>query len=170
MKRGPKPKPTWRRELDGNPGKRPGNPHEPTPPAPEDAFDAPPEEIAGVPRAAAEWARLAPMLRKGRQITEADRAALIALCLEWARYLEAIAKVSQPGTLIVLSPNGYPMPNPYLAIATKALQGCTRLWPELGLTPSSRTRVQVPPGADDAFAEFDEAPPLLPPPPDTTTH
>jgi phage terminase small subunit len=44
---------------------------------------------------------------------------------------------------------------PYLAIANKALQGCTRLWAELGMTPSSRSRVQLPPDASDPFAEFD---------------
>jgi phage terminase small subunit len=61
------------------------------------------------------------------------------------------------------------MPNPYLAIATKALAGCTRLWPELGLTPSSRSRVQVPVGDDDPFSEFDTPMPLGPSA-DPTTH
>jgi P27 family predicted phage terminase small subunit len=169
MKRGPKPHPTWRKRLDGNPGKRPYNPREPTPPDPEDAFDTPPPEVAAIPRAAREWARLAPMLRKGKQVTEADRAALIAVCLEWSRYLEAIHKITA-SSLIVMSPNNYPMPNPYLAIATKALAGCTKLWPELGLTPSSRTRVQVPAGDDDPFSEFDTPVPLVPPAADPTTH
>jgi P27 family predicted phage terminase small subunit len=150
--------------LDGD-GPRRRNPHEPQPPAPDDTFDGPPAEVLALPRAAAEWARLAPMLRKGKQVTEADRAALIAVCIEWSRYLEAIGKVTAAG-MIVLSPNGYPMPNPYLAIATKALSLCTRLWPELGLTPSSRTRVQAP-SPEDAFAEFDAVVPLGPPDPIT---
>jgi phage terminase small subunit len=49
------------------------------------------------------------------------------------------------------------MTNPYLVIATKALAGCNKLWPELGLTPSSRTRVKTSPlsPADDPFAQFD---------------
>jgi P27 family predicted phage terminase small subunit len=150
--------------MEGNPGKRPANPAEPQPPPPDPVtFDDPPPEVAGVPRAAAEWRRLAPMLREGRQITEADRGALMALCLEWARYLEAVVEVAKQG-LIVLSPNNYPMPNPYIAIATKALQGCSRLWPELGLTPSSRTRVRVPGAGGDGFSEFDTPLPLVPPP------
>ena len=151
--------------MEGNPSKRPLNPLEPQPPVPEAAtFDEPPDVVALLPAAATEWRRLAPMLREGRQITEADRSALMALCLEWARYLEAVTKVASQG-LIVLSPNNYPMPNPYIAIATKALQGCARLWPELGLTPSSRSRVQVPVAPGDTFTEFDTPLPLVPPGP-----
>jgi P27 family predicted phage terminase small subunit len=88
------------------------------------------------------------------------------LCLEWGRYLEAIAQVAKLG-MVVKAPSGYPMPNPYLSIATKALAGCARLWPELGLTPSSRSRVQIALPEQDAphdpFAEFDR-------PQDATTH
>lgn len=157
--RGRKPHPTWRRELEGNPGKRGFNAHEPQPPITDDAFLDPPDELKDVPTALREWMRLAPMLQKARQITDADRAALVALCLEWSRYLDAITKVRQSG-MVIQTPNGYPIPNPYLGIATRALAGCTRLWPELGLTPSSRSRVGItaPPTADP-FTEFD-APPV----------
>jgi len=52
------------------------------------------------------------------------------------------------------------MPNPYLSIATRALAGCNKLWPELGLTPSSRSRVKADgAGPDgDAFSMFDDVP------------
>lgn len=162
--RGRRPKPTAQRELEGNAGKRPLNVDEPTPPPlqlePEPTSDGekPPAELGTDETAIAEWQRLAPMLRRCRQITEADRAALIALCLEWARYLYATGQVKQLG-LVVRSPSGYPMTNPYLSIATKALAGCNKLWPELGLTPSSRSRVKAAPGAEtDAFSEFDQPP------------
>lgn len=123
------------------------------------AFDQAPAALAATPVAADEWRRLAPLLRKARAITEADRTALVALCLEWARYLEATAKVQQSG-LVIQTPSGYPMANPYLPIATKALAGCTKLWAELGLTPSSRTRVKVDgPPPDDPWSEFDDPPP-----------
>jgi P27 family predicted phage terminase small subunit len=105
------------------------------------------------------------MLRLCKQITEADRSALVALCLEWARYLDATVKVRVLG-LVVKTPSGYPIPNPYLSIATKALGSCNKLWPELGLTPSSRSRVQTADGpgpGGDAFTEFDA-------PPATTSH
>jgi P27 family predicted phage terminase small subunit len=144
--RGRKPKPTARKRLEGNPA--------PT----AEAFDAPPEELLAHPRAAAEWRRLAPLLRQARQVTDADRAALIALCLEWDRYLEATAKIRTLG-LVVKTPSGYPITNPFISIATKALGSCNKLWPELGLTPSSRARVRTDaPPADDAWSEFDDAP------------
>jgi P27 family predicted phage terminase small subunit len=158
--RGRKPKPTARKVLEGNPGKRPLNAAEPQHPAPEaEAFDAPPDELRDHARASAEWRRLAPLLRQARAVTDADRAALLALCLEWDRYLEATQKIRVHG-LVVKTPSGYPMPNPFIAIATKALAGCTKLWPELGLTPSSRTRVKTDAALPtDAWSEFDEAPP-----------
>lgn len=149
--RGRKPKPTHQKVLEGNPGKRALNRHEP--PLPAETFDRLPVELANDVGAADEWRRLAPILQQRRAITVADRAALIAVCLEWSRYLTATAKASP---LVVLTKSGYPMPNPYLGVASRALAACARLWPELGLTPSSRSRVRIdaPPG--DEFAEFDD--------------
>jgi len=162
--RGRKPHPTRRKELEGNPGKRRLNADEPKPPPlpPDDPIPA--EVLAGPAASAEEWRRLAPLLRRLRLVTEADRAALLALCLEWGRYLEAASKVAAMG-MIVKAPSGYPIPNPYLSIASRALGACTKLWAELGLTPSSRSRVStLPPGAiGDAFSEFDDDAPIGPP-------
>lgn len=160
--RGRKPTSTTQKRLTGNAGKRALNANEPQPPALEaNTLTAVPAELTGQPAAIAEWERLAPMLQKCQQITEADRAALLALCLEWARYLFATERVRTMG-MLVKAPSGYPIVNPYLSIATKALAGCSKLWPELGLTPSSRSRVTVtgPGPGGDAFSEFDAAPPL----------
>lgn len=159
--RGRKPKPTHQRALEGNRGKRPLNRREPElPVAAADA--APPDELnVAMPgiaaRAQAEWRRLAPILLARRALTTADRSALIALCLEWARYLDATEKTT---ALVVTTKSGYPMLNPYLIVASKAFAACARLWPELGLTPSSRSRVQIEGApAGDPFAEFDAPPP-----------
>jgi P27 family predicted phage terminase small subunit len=159
MTRGRKPVPTAQKRMRGNPGRRPLNEAEPQHAIPGVMFDQPPAELTDHAAAVAEWQRLAPLLRRARQVTEADWSALVALCLEWARYLEATKLIKVAG-LVVRSPAGYPMPNPYLSIATRALANCNRLWPELGLTPSSRARVQVLPGGgglgpDDPFSEFD---------------
>ena len=159
--KGRKPKPTAARLRDGNTGHRPVNTSEPHPPPVDAAFDDPPAYLDG--DAAIEWRRLAPMLRRARQITEADRAALHALCIEWARYLEARAHAHPR---VVAAPSGYAMPNPWLAIQHKALHACMKLWPELGLTPSSRARVITDgPGPEgDAFSEFDAPLGIAPPP------
>jgi P27 family predicted phage terminase small subunit len=160
MTRGPKPKPTVRRKLEGNPSRRPLPTNEPAIVPAGASFDALPPELRGDPVAQAEWIRLAPMLRRIGIVTEADRGSLLALCQQWSRYLDANAKATSK--LVVKSPSGYPMPNPYIGIANKSLGNCTRLWAELGLTPSARTRVTTAPAFEppaDAFAEFDEAPP-----------
>jgi|SRR5580765_5417451 len=161
MKPGTKPRPTAAKLLDGNPGHRPINVDEPRPPDVDEANDEPPPELDGLAVASAYWRDLAPRLRRCRQITEVDRAALLALCIEWDRYHEARAKAYPR---VVKAPSGYAMPNPWLAIQTKALASCLKLWPELGLTPSSRTRVTASgPGPDgDAFSEFDDPLPIAP--------
>jgi len=158
--RGRRPKPTARRRLEGNPSHRPLNLREPIGVTPGPEFDTPPEVLDGNVIAMHEWQRLAPALRAARAITESDRNALVAMCLEWARYIDATHKVRDLG-MIIKAPSGYPIVNPYLSIATKALAGCNKLWPELGLTPSSRARIIATPedAAHDPFAEFD-APPL----------
>lgn len=158
--RGRKPRPTARKVLTGNPGRRRLNVEEPQPAAVDaSTFDVPPPELDGLVVAAAYWTAVAPGLRKSRQVTEADRAALVALCVEWDRYIEARAKAYPR---VVKSASGYPMPNPWLAIQTKALASCLKLWPELGLTPSSRSRVHVSGAApESAAARFKAAAPKL---------
>jgi len=156
--RGRKPKPTAQKRLDGNPGRRPLNADEP--PLPLTTDITPPLELVGNDVAIAEWARLLPMLQQARVITDGDRGSLLALCQQWARYLEANNKIALAG-MVVRAPSGYPMPNPYIAISNKALGNCIKLWVELGLTPSARTRVATTPGATGAgfavaFAEFDD--------------
>jgi P27 family predicted phage terminase small subunit len=157
VRRGPKPQPTAQRKLRGNPGRRPYNLDEPVLAVVGATFDDPPSAIAEDPVAAAEWRRLAPLLRDARMITDADRNVLIAACQQWSVYQDAL--VNAPAhRRVVRSPHDYPIPNPYVSIAHKALIHCERLWESLGLTPSARTRIaSAPPtGPDDPFSEFDE--------------
>jgi P27 family predicted phage terminase small subunit len=160
--RGRKPKPTEVKRLAGNPGKRPLNNREPVQPAPPDAFDGPPDELTQDLIATKEWMRLAPMLRKSRQISESDRSVLIAVCLEWSKYMEAMGIVRM-SSMIIKTSSGYRQINPYLSVATKSLSNLSKLWPELGLTPSSRSRIQTLPDNDsaDPWAEFDRPRPTL---------
>jgi P27 family predicted phage terminase small subunit len=150
-----KPKPTAQRRLEGNPGKRAYNHHEPSPPPMADD-GAIPVELDDNPIALSEWRRLVPLLRRARQISEADRAALLALCVEWSRYRAANAEITAHG-LVLENPNGFLVSNPAVRIIGQALNGCCRLWAELGLTPSSRSKVKEvsPPAEGDAFTEFD---------------
>lgn len=148
--KGRKPQPTSTRRLRGNPGKRAYNAEEPEP-TPFDDVGVP-AELRGDRVAAAEWTRLSPMLKRCRQITEADRSALIACCAEWSNYVNARKKA----TPRIIGKR----PNPYATQARAALTALFKLWPELGLTPSSRTRIKTtaadPTPGGDAFSEFDD--------------
>jgi P27 family predicted phage terminase small subunit len=70
---------------------------------------------------------------------------LAAYCQAWGTWIEAQASLRQFGT-VIRSPNGFPMPSPYLAIANKAFEQLKAMLVEFGMSPSSRTRVEaIPP-------------------------
>lgn len=143
-RRGRPPTPTALKLLRGNPGKRPINTREPQLPAADASFDRPPPELAGNRRARAEWRRVAPLMRACGLVSEAERTALTALCLEWAAYLEAQRELKHARCL--KDDEGHLYRSPYVDIADRALGHCHRLWSELGLTPSGRARVaRLPP-------------------------
>lgn len=144
---GRRPQPSALKVLRGNPGKRPLRADEAKPEAASAEFDAPPAILADDPVAAAEWARVAPLLRRCGIATEAERASLLALCQQWSQYLEAHGKVRALG-MIVKGAGDAPIANPYIKLATKSLQACLKLWVELGLTPSSRSRLSSLPAPD----------------------
>ncbi len=150
---GRRPAPTALKLLRGNPGKRALNQHEPVIPLVTDAFDEPPAELMADVVAAAEWRRVAPMLRIARVVTEAERAVLVALCQQWSRYLEAHGKVQSLG-MVVKGHKEQPITNPYLRLADRALAHCLKLWAELGLTPSSRSRISTLPQAESKQSKW----------------
>lgn len=154
--KGRKPKPTEQRKLEGNAGNRPLNIHEPVLPAAQVTLV--PDELKNDLVATAEWERLAPMLRKAKVLTDGDRGALIALCLEWSRYLYANARVVEQG-MVIAAPSGYPVPNPYIGIGNRAFTNCKAMMAEIGLTPTARSRVVAKSEEDgDPFAEFEDPP------------
>jgi P27 family predicted phage terminase small subunit len=153
---GRKPKPSALRRLAGNPGKRAYNHREPVLPPP--TLDVP-SVLANDPLATEEWQRLLPILQAAHVITEGDRGTLIALCLQWSAFLTATAHSTTAG-MIVRTPNGFPVTNPYLHIVNKALSNCRGLWSDLGLTPSSRGKVATTTDTlgTDPFTEFFDQP------------
>lgn len=120
---------------------------EPKPSAADASFDTPPPELDGDELARKEWARVAPMLRLCGLVSQAERSALLALCQQWSVYIEAQQKVRSLG-MIVKKPSGIPITNPYLSVADRALSQCHKLWSELGLTPSGRSKVSALPLAE----------------------
>jgi phage terminase small subunit len=61
--------------------------------------------------------------------------------------------LAKHGTLLIRSPNNYPIPSPYLGIANRAMRQMHGLLTEFGMTPSARSRVPAgaPPSAADPF-------------------
>ena len=133
-KRGPPPTPTailedrgsWRAKLNRNEMK------------PKAGEPKPPKALKG--EALAEWRRVVKELAPTRVLTRADRSALVMYCQTWANAQDAAAKIAADGT-VILQPNGYPGPNPYLKVFNEANRICMRLLQEFGLTPSARARI-----------------------------
>jgi P27 family predicted phage terminase small subunit len=135
--RGRKPVPTRLKVLRGNPGLRRLNSDEPTP-APLTADPVPPELTD--PQAVAEWQRLAPGLIACGQVTLADRALLVGYCVKYAQWLhlEMAARNEDP---VVEGSTGNPIANPTYKLANAMFELVIRAAGELGLTPTSRSRV-----------------------------
>jgi len=111
---------------------------------PEPKIPKPPALLKG--EALREWKRITPQLAAVGILTRLDLAVLAAYCQAWARWLDAESNLIKTGP-VVKALSGYPMLNPWLCIANKAMQQIQRLAAELGLTPSARTRIEVDPDA-----------------------
>jgi P27 family predicted phage terminase small subunit len=134
---GRKPKPTALKELAGNPGKRPLNQREPKP---KTTLPPCPRHLSAEARK--EWRRMGGELARMGVVTVVDRAALAAYCVAYARWADAEAQVTKLGT-VVKTANGNLIQNPYLAVANRAMDQMMKAAGEFGMTPSSRSRVQV---------------------------
>lgn len=136
---GQPPKPTKLRRLQGNPGKRPLPENEPTP-EPLAATPRPPNKIA--PPARRIWRVLAPELTRLGLLTALDLNTFAGYCALVARWLEAEKEIRKLG-LVVKSPSGYPIQNPYLSIANRALKQSNEIGAHLGLSPAARSRIDL---------------------------
>ena len=113
-----------------------------------------PESLTRNALAAEEWTRIIATLSKGH-VTTVDRSTLIGYCTQWARWqsLEAEAAL-HPN--IIKAPSGYPIPNPLIGMANVAYKLMLKSAAELGITPSSRSRIVVAPKADEGTDEFSQ--------------
>ena len=132
---GRKPKPTALKELEGNPGKRALNEHEPMP---EKKAPACPKWLE--PEAKKEWHRLAKDMETLGILTEEDRASFASYCQAYARWREAEEFISDHGT-IIKTPAGYLQQVPQVAIAQTYLKIMNKIAEQFGLTPASRSRI-----------------------------
>ena len=143
--RGPKPKPTGLRILDGGRSRAVGR--EPEPPRPVEIPDAPPY-VTG--RALEEWNRVIEDLYATGVYANVDQTMLAAYCMAYDRWITAeldLEKMARadPAThgAMIKTTNGNAIQNPLVGTASAARRDMHRLAAEFGLTPSSRTQIDA---------------------------
>jgi len=100
--------------------------------------------------AIAEWRRtIVPAILR-RQVTSADRVMAIAHCVLWATWRAQLDDAAKHEQLVALVRYEKPSPNHPRQLANRTLMLLTKIDSELGLTPVSRARVQVPPDTSSA--------------------
>jgi len=136
-KRGPAPKPTKVKELQGNPSKRQLNKREPKP----KRGAILPSELNAT--AAKFIERVRPVLDDTGILTDADIPALEMMANHYALAWRAAQIVNEQG-LIVIDAFGSVHKHPMLQVMKDNSALLRAYMGEFGMTPSSRTRLQVP--------------------------
>ncbi|KAF1084849.1 Phage terminase, small subunit [Sporotomaculum syntrophicum] len=136
--RGPAPKPTHLKVLEGNPGRRPLNKNEPKP------KPVAPKCPAWLDKEAKhEWKRVAPELEKLGLLTIVDGTALAAYCQAYSRWVAAEKVLTTEG-MTYETETGYIRQRPEVGIVQKYLNLIKLYCAEFGLTPSARSRMTLP--------------------------
>jgi P27 family predicted phage terminase small subunit len=133
--RGPKPKPTKLRRLEGVPGHHPINEREPHPTGP----CVKPDFVTG--EAAKEWDRAVASMPDGLY-TSADAPVLAVFCIAWVLFRNSIAQVAREGMTSTGS-TGQKTAHPSLAVISKQAEIILRASDRLGMSPSARTRLEM---------------------------
>jgi P27 family predicted phage terminase small subunit len=147
--RGPAPKPTALKQLQGNPGKRALPKGEPRPAV----------RLPSAPRwlgkeAKREWRRLAKGLVELGMLTELDAVALGMLCESLVQYREAAEVVAEEG-MLARSDKGNLYQHPAVGIMNSVRSDVLRWAREFGMTPSARSRIVVDaPGEEPSLADL----------------
>ena len=139
---GTKPQPTALKLLKGNPGRRKLPRREPKP---DPSMPVCPTWLD--PVAKRQWAKLAPELNRMGVLAKIDGNLLARYCQTWSQWRKMIEWVQKHGeTTPIKSEEGRVTGhkrNPQTEIAKGLSEMLTRLEPELGMTPSGRTRLEV---------------------------
>ena len=142
--RGRKPKPNGLRLIQGNPGKRPINKHEPkfmkgAPHCP-DYLDACAKE---------KWKAVVSELAPQGILTKVDGDILAGYCQQYSIHVTASEFVASLDGKLTIVNAGRVQLNPMIKAARDALLVMNRLGVEYGITPSSRSRIHATPTNPD---------------------
>lgn len=156
--RGRKPTPTHLKLVKGNPGKRKVNADEPEY---ELTSIMPPPDLDD--QAKVEWGRVAHQLQAQGVLTDVDRATLAGYCAAYSTFISAEGALKELAArdkvfrgLVVKTSNGTMIQNPLVGIRNTALATMNKFAVELGMTPSSRTRIKVGDGTKTGKAKKDD--------------
>jgi len=148
-RRGPAPKPTALKVLQGNPSKRAINREEPKPSA---GAVAPPSWLDGL--ALEMWAQIAPIVEGMKVLTVADCHSLALGCDAYAEVVELRAYLREDGRTyesrhFQMDADGNTVerlivrPQPEVAMLSDAWKRARAMMQEFGLTPASRSRIKT---------------------------
>ncbi len=135
--RGRKPKPTAKKRLAGNPGKRALNDREPHPRV---SPDAQPAQI--IEGCQAFTARYLPLLKEMKVFTDVDLAAFELMSVHYVVAIRAAAIVENSG-LVQYDEIKQAHKNPILQVLRDSSRAFREYAAEFGMTPSARVRIEV---------------------------
>jgi P27 family predicted phage terminase small subunit len=165
---GRKPKPTAMKALHGNPGKRPLNKEEPK-------YGGTTQIPSWVPKGAKEeFERITLILGDLDMLKATDQAALEAYCVAYAAWRQAEERLEKDGEVvkeIALDRHNNPIRDPennnaiiyrlkrhpMSVVAKDRMAAMLRAASLFGFDPSSRSRVQIPEGAEVPDEDEDDA-------------
>lgn len=147
-RRGPRPKPTKLKVLSGTarPEDLRRNEPKPAPIAPKRPTWLPDE-------AKKKWKELAPELEKLGLLTVVDGPAFAMMLEHWALAVEAAKVIKKEGTMTV-DERGLPRKHPLAQVLRDHSAAFKGYMAEFGLSPASRTRLDLPEIKEDSFDEF----------------
>ena len=105
-----------------------------------------------------EWKRLGTLLKANGLLTHEDLAVFTAYCVIWDRAVTAETLLSKAKTFTTKSERtGYEAVSPLVTVANAAWKELRQIAAEFGLSPSGRSRIDMPPptkgSAKDRFFE-----------------
>jgi P27 family predicted phage terminase small subunit len=151
--RGPQPKPTAAKVLEGTyrPDRAPIN---------EAAAEGKPVCPTWMSKEAKqEWQRIVPSLIAAGLAGRIDRNALARYCVLWVRWRQAEAMIQRTGEVVPIRDESgkvkFLQPSPYVSIARSLADQLYRLEQGFGMCPSARSRINVAPTpAHDELEQF----------------
>lgn len=135
-----KPKPTHLKILQGNPGKRALNKNEPIP---ENELGDPPSHMTEGAKDV--WRYILEESPAG-MIKSTDAIEMTVLCTAFDIYLQAADHLRREG-MTVVNAVGLQVPSPWISVMGKQTDTITKITSNMGLSPSSRSRINVKAGA-----------------------